>query len=437
MIKEEYKRYLIWGVTAFLVIVCSVLFFFLIYRAESLSAVGKTILNASEPIIYGLIIAYILGPVMELFQKRLNIFLKGRIKAEKRREAVAKSLAIFIALTIGCMAVAALIGLIFPRLLESIRGLIDAFPGYIPKIEGWLAVFWDQNKELFSLSEEAYQRLTYTLENWITTDFLQQMNVVVAGLTTGIIGIFSSLFNFIIGIIVSIYVLNGKERFVGQGKKILYALCKPNTANNIITIVRQSNKIFGGFISGKLIDSLIIGVICFIGLSLMGTPYTVLVSVIVGVTNIIPFFGPYIGAIPSALLILLADPRQCIYFIIFIIVLQQVDGNIIGPKILGDSTGLSAFWVVFAILLGGGLFGIIGMIIGVPAFAVIYYMIKTFIEWRLRRKLLPESTAVYAGLAYIEPEKNLLVYPESEVHMQKRKRKKQAEEMPEEKSKKE
>lgn len=190
---------------------------------------------------------------------------------------------------------------------------------------------------------------------------------------------------------------------------MLYAVLKPHFANNVLTVLRQSNRIFGGFISGKLIDSLIIGIICFIGLYLMKTPYTVLVSVIVGVTNIIPFFGPYIGAIPSALLIFLVDWKQGIYFVIFIVALQQVDGNILGPKILGNSTGLSAFWVVFSILLGGGLFGFAGMLLGVPVFAVIYYIVKTFTEWLLRRKNLPVASSDYCTVEYIN-KNNMLIY---------------------------
>ena len=150
--------------------------------------------------------------------------------------------------------------------------------------------------------------------------------------------------------------------------------------------MRKSNSIFGGFIIGKIIDSAIIGVLCFIGVSLLNMPYALLVSVFVGVTNVIPYFGPFIGAIPSAILIMIVDPMKGLYFIIFILLLQQLDGNIIGPTILGDSTGLSAFWVLFSILLFGGLFGVVGMIIGVPTFAVFYYVVKLFITQKLEEK---------------------------------------------------
>lgn len=266
--------------------------------------------------------------------------------------------------------------------------------------------------EIFAFQEDIYNKALSHLEQWISTDLLSFMNVLLSSITTSIINIFSHLLNFIIGIIVSIYVLISKERFAGQGKKILYAVFKPNAANTVVTIMRQSNKIFGGFISGKLLDSLIIGILCYIGLSFLQMPYKELVSVIVGVTNIIPFFGPYIGAIPSAFLILLVSPRKCITFLIFVLILQQLDGNIIGPKILGDSTGLSAFWVVFSILLGGGLFGFIGMIIGVPTFAVLYYLIKTAVESRLKRKMLPVETLTYSDINYINDEDNQIVYLE-------------------------
>ncbi len=207
-----------------------------------------------------------------------------------------------------------------------------------------------------------------------------------------------------------------KEKFGKQSKKIVYAVFKPSHANMILHLTLKSNEIFGGFIIGKLIDSAIIGVLCFIGLSLLNMPYALLVSVIVGVTNVIPFFGPYIGAIPSAVLIMLADPRKGLYFILFILVLQQIDGNIIGPKILGDSTGLSAFWVVFSILLGGGLFGFVGMILGVPTFAVIYYVINMLINHRLEVKKLPTETECYDKLSYVDSDGTYVHSDDNEIN---------------------
>ena len=205
-----------------------------------------------------------------------------------------------------------------------------------------------------------------------------------------------------IGIIVSIYVMYGRETFSRQCKKIVYALFSPKRANLILHLGNKSNEIFGGFVIGKIIDSIIIGIICFVVLSIMKMPYTVLVSVIIGVTNVIPFFGPFIGAIPCSILILLNDPKMGIYFIIFILVLQQFDGNILGPKILGDSTGLSSFWVLFSILLFGGLFGFVGMILAVPVTAVIFDLIAKLQYYHLRKKGLSPDTRDYKELKIID-----------------------------------
>ena len=237
-----------------------------------------------------------------------------------------------------------------------------------------------------NISEKALN----ALQTWIQSGFLKDFNVLFGRLTNGIISFFSTTLNIVIGVVVAIYVLNGRKTFKRQSKQIIYAVFSRKHAVAVIDTLRDSNEIFGGFIAGKLVDSLIIGILCFLVLSILRMPYTVLVSVIVGVTNVIPFFGPYLGAIPSAILILLASPTKGLIFIVFIIILQQFDGNILGPKILGQSTGLTAFWVVFSILFFGGLFGIIGMLIGVPLFAVIYRIIGNIVKYRLNQKGLTE-----------------------------------------------
>ena len=216
------------------------------------------------------------------------------------------------------------------------------------------------------------------------------------------IGVFKALWNFVIGFIISIYVLGSKERFAGQAKKIVYALFDRKAGNEIITNFRFIHSTFIGFIGGKIVDSIIIGVICFVCTSIIGTPYAILVSVIVGVTNVIPFFGPWIGGVPSALLVLMVDPIQALYFIILILVIQQFDGNILGPKILGDSTGLSGFWVIFAITIFGGLFGVLGMVVGVPIFAVFYAGVRASVNRMLCRKELPTDIHPYMTVGQID-----------------------------------
>ena len=235
---------------------------------------------------------------------------------------------------------------------------------------------------------DTLDRAASYFENWVQTDVLPQATTYLASITSGVISMVKLLFNTIIGLIVSVYVLMEKEKFIGQSKKIIYAIFKPERGNIIVRTVRKSNQIFGGFITGKILDSVIIGVICYVVLLIMNMPYTVLVSVIVGVTNVIPLYGPYIGAIPSFIIIALANPLQGLYFLIFIIILQQFDGNILGPKILGNTTNLSSFWVLFAILLFGGVFGIVGMVIGVPVFAFIYQLIREWVLDRLEEQKL-------------------------------------------------
>ena len=242
------------------------------------------------------------------------------------------------------------------------------------------------------------------LMDWLRTDLMAKANELMSNLTVGVLNIVSEIFNAVIGLIVSIYILFSKETFVRQSKKCVYAVLSARHANMVLHLTTKSNDIFGGFIIGKLIDSAIIGVLCFVGLSILKMPYVMLVSVIVGVTNIIPFFGPYIGAVPSTILIMLANPIQGVYFVIFILLLQQFDGNILGPKILGNSTGLSAFWVIVAILLGGGLFGFVGMVMGVPTFAVLYYIVQMLVNNHLERKSLPTGSEYYDTMSYVDDE---------------------------------
>ena len=232
----------------------------------------------------------------------------------------------------------------------------------------------------------------------------------VASFTTGVISAFRMFFNFVIGLVIALYLLVGKETFIGQGKKILYAVLPAKAGNNALRLLRVSHQLFGGFISGKIVDSAIIGVICYVGLIILKIPYSLLVAAIVGVTNVVPFFGPFIGAVPSFILIALAEPMKGLYFLVFVLALQQVDGNIIGPKILGDSTGLSSFWVIFAILVGGGLFGFMGMLFGVPTFAVIYWLIREIVAYTLRKRRLPEETRDYIKMENVDIKSGKLHY---------------------------
>lgn len=392
------------GMTAFLVIVASIIFYFAFLRFPIFLAIFGQIFRILKPIIYGLAIAYLLNPIVKFVERHVTSVLNRKINKEAVVHKVSRSISIATALMVAIIAIVTLCNMVLPELYRSIRDLVVTLPGQMNRWVGDVTEMMTRNTTLDKVLTNVLTQGTAMLEEWLENDLLKQTNALMSNLTGGVISLISGIVNIVVGCIVSIYVLFSKEQFASQCKKVTYAALKPNHANMVLHIMQKSNEIFGGFIIGKIIDSLIIGAICFISLSLMNMPYTVLVSVVVGVTNVIPFFGPYIGAIPSIILIMLADPMKGLYFAIFILVLQQVDGNIIGPKILGDSTGVSAFWVVFSILLGGGLFGFVGMIMGVPTFAVLYYIVQMIINQKLEQKNLPMQTEKYGPMSYVNAE---------------------------------
>ncbi len=409
------RPYMAMGLTFFLVIAASILFFFLVYRYHGFTKIVDKMMVILQPIIIGLILAYLVTPIVNFEERHLLPFMREKIKNRKKADKVVRGLSVAGALLFVAVIIGILLQMVIPELYRSINGMIGTLPRQVNSFMDWLNEYVSSDSEITGYLEMALTKGTEFFENWARTEFLPQTKNIIAGLTSGVIIAVKLVFNVVVGIIISIYVLMSKEAFIGQSKKITYAVFSAKKANSIIHTVHKSNEIFGGFISGKILDSLIIGLLCFVCLYLMKMPYTVLVSVIVGVTNVIPFFGPYLGAVPSAILIMLANPVKGLYFIIFVLVLQQVDGNIIGPKILGDSTGLSSFWVVFAILTFGGIFGIPGMIIGVPVFAVFFYVIKNILSWVLKKKQLPQDTESYIRAERLDPATNRLVcFPKDE-----------------------
>lgn len=419
------KPYLAVGLTSFLVIVGCIVFFFLIYRYHGFTQILGQITVILQPITIGLVFAYLMTPIVNFEERHFLPVLEQKMKNQQKAKKVVRGVSVAGALLFVLLVIGVLMQMVIPELYKSINGMIGTLPKQVNNFMDWISDYVDNDSELSGYLEIGLTKGTEFFENWAKTEFLPQTKNIVAGLTSGVIGAVRIVFNVVIGIIISIYVLMSKESFIGQSKKLVYAIFPGKQANAIIYTVHKSNEIFGGFISGKILDSLIIGILCFICLYLMKMPYTVLVSVIVGVTNVIPFFGPYLGAVPSTILIMLANPIQGLYFILFILVLQQVDGNIIGPKILGDSTGLSSFWVVFAILIGGGVFGIPGMIIGVPVFAVIFYIIRNILNYALKRKQLPQDSESYIFAEKLDTDQNQLIcFQKDQEEVQKKDKKK-------------
>lgn len=399
-LRQQFNR----GLTAFLVVATSIAFYFALLRVTKLSDVFANIIGILQPVIYGCVIAYLLNPIVKNIDRYLYPALKKRLKKQDNAEKISRGIGVFLAITLMIMLIVLLCNLLIPELYFSIRSMIYTLPGQLNDLVVEINEMTTGRTTTSAFLKTALNEGSKMLETWLRNDLLPKTNELMSNLTVGVINIVSGIFDFLIGIIVSVYILFSKEKFVSQCKKSVYALFAPEHANMVLHFTVKSNEIFGGFILGKLIDSAIIGVLCFFGMSILKMPYTVLISVIVGVTNVIPFFGPYIGAIPSTILIMLQNPMQGLYFILFILVLQQFDGNILGPKILGNSTGLSAFWVIVAILLGGGLFGFVGMVMGVPTFAVIYYVVDLFINSKLEKKNLPSDTQSYDPLSYVDDE---------------------------------
>ncbi len=406
---DSFKIYLHWGMTAFCVIALSFLFFFSLFRVGSLVQSLKTAMGVLMPFVYGGVFAYLLNPLFNRIHGWLLVVLQKRAKPKPSRRAAraAKALSTALSVLLALLVVGALVWMVLPEVVSSVIGLVESnlLPDSIQRVTEWIDKMLRDNPELEAAAQQVYAEAVSTLTSWMKTDMLPQLT----SLMSGLMGTLTFVKDVCIGIIIAIYILNSKQVFAAQGKKLLYSVFGVRRGNFILDNLRYTDRVFGGFLGGKLVDSLIIGVMCFVGMSILRMPYAMLISVVVGATNIIPFFGPFIGAIPSTLLILLIDPLQAVYFVIFILALQQFDGNILGPKILGQSTGLSSFWVMFALLVGGGLFGLLGMMVGVPLFAVLYSLISGAICRSLRRRKLPEDTLEYYALDHIDEETRAVV----------------------------
>ena len=379
--KPHIKPYLYGMLAGFGAIALSIIFFFLIYRFDGFGSAISTLTGILMPFIYGAVIAYLLKPVCNSIENFLRRFIPEKMNG------LINALSVALTILFGLLLVYALVMMIVPQLITSVTTLYYTAQANITRFMYWAnhLEFIENNEQIMELLNSAYAALNTNLDTWIKNTLLPSMQNIVSGAAIGVLNVVTVAKNLIIGIIVAVYMLASRKRFVQQGKLVLHSIVRPRWAQLITEEVKYADRMFGGFINGKIMDSAIIGVLCYIGCLIFKFPSALLVSVIIGVTNVIPFFGPFIGAIPATLLILIQNPIKALWFVLFVLVLQQLDGNIIGPKILGNTTGLSSFWVLFAILLFGGLWGFAGMIVGVPLFAVIYDVIKKLVIYGLRR----------------------------------------------------
>ena len=396
-------KYLRLGIMLFCLFVACAVVLVILLNLSSVRATVDSFLSSISPLFYGLIFAYLLNPVMKRFEGwTLPLFRKmKRFQSAKKAtpEKAARAVGIVFALLTAVIIIYALFAMILPQLGESLMTIASNLSTYYANFQTWATGLFEGSPELVAFVEDIFSRIYETFKDWLSNDFLP----VFTSLTTGVFGLFGSILDIVIGFIVSVYVLAGKNHFQAKSKRIIYALFKVDRANWIMDVLRYTDKVFGQFIIGKIIDSAIIGVLCFICVSLLKMPFPLLISIVVGVTNIIPFFGPFLGAIPCTFFILVVNPVKALYFVIFIFILQQFDGNILGPKILGNATGVSGFWVVISILVFSAFFGVAGMIIGVPSFAVISMLVERKVVSTLNKKGIDDETD-FENLKHIDPD---------------------------------
>ncbi len=386
--KEKFKgnNYIYWGLTLFGVVACAIVLVFLLMKMELIFLwIGK-LLNILMPIFIGILFAYLLNPLVKNLEKFTDKFVawvyKKIFKKNKKNKKLANILAIFLTYLLMAVFIISFCKFVIPSLLESLNVMINNIPTYINNIYDYLKEITKSNPDLVELVE----KLNTNISEFMTKLVVPSMDTLFANVTAGLSSVVKWSINIIIGLIVSVYLIYDKDEFLNGANRVLKAILPKKAYDFTMMNLGYVDKIFGGFMIAKIIDSLLIGILTFIICSIFKIPYALIISVIVGITNIIPYFGPFIGAIPCILLLLLINPTKSLTFAILILLIQQFDGNILGPKLIGNKTGIKSFWVLFSILLFGGLFGFVGMIFGVPVFAVIYSVLANLINKRLAKK---------------------------------------------------
>lgn len=386
------------------IILTSILFMFMLFQFNSIRKGLSYVLSAIAPILYGLGLAYLINPIATTMRNGFTRLLSKKMKNKEKAKSIGKTLSIILSTVIILLLVAIIVWLVIPQLYESIAKLVSSMPGYLKTAESWYDGLKISEDSWANILHEYIYKGIDSLSKWFESDLMSTLEKAGSIIISGAIEVANFLFNVFLGFIVAIYALIEKDKFVGQSKKLLYSVVKTERANKLLDTARHADKIFGGFLTGKILAAFIFAILSIIILSLLRVPYALLVSVVIAVFNLIPVFGPIIGAVPCAFIILLDDPWACLIFLIVDILLQLLDMNIITPKLLGNTTGLSPFWVMFALLFFGGLFGFIGMLLGVPFFGVLYYIINNAVSNKAKKKGLPVNSTDYDDVGSINPE---------------------------------
>lgn len=388
------------------VVALSILMLAAVFYLPEISGAVGAFFGALRPILTGMVVAYLLTPIA----KRLETWLRKGLARTKlspsKAETLSRGLSVVGALLFLVLLLAGFFAMLLPQLYVSLMGLANSVPGYFRDIEPQILKLLDDQPQLRTFVETQLAKAYQGLTGMLNPETLNKVWDVLSGLTTSVLSVVGVFVDFLLGLVAAVYILWSRPKFLAQAKKLVAALCRPTLADRLFDVARRAHKTFSGYIVGTLTDALIVGVITYVVSLILGFPYAPIIATVVGCTNIIPILGPFLGAVPSAILILLVDPWKCLYFIAFIIILQQVDGNIIAPRIISGNTGLSGFWVLTAISVAGSLFGLAGLVICVPVTAVAYALVSEWISGRLAKKGMPTDTAVYGAIremADLEP----------------------------------
>lgn len=383
MNKEFLKKVFFQSLTGFLSLALAILLLFGLLRLDQIRQNFRWVIDILTPFLYGGTMAYLL--------KTPCGFLEGKILAAlpERHKKRAGLLAVTAVMLISALVLYLLLSMVIPEMVESIMALAVAVPPKVEELAQWVIARLEGNEVLQNYVNNAFASMEQNLVSWATADLVPTVQGMMGGVVTTVGSVLTVVKNIVLGIIICVYLLASRRTFARHAKALVYAALKPERADALLKEAAFIDDTFVGFFGGKILDSAIVGLICYVFCLIMtvaaGFQNAVLISVIIGVTNVIPYFGPFIGAAPAALLILISSPRNCLIFLVFIVILQQFDGNILGPKLLAGSVGLTGFWVLFAITLFQGLFGFIGILVGVPVFAVIYDLVRRWVVSGLKK----------------------------------------------------
>ena len=398
---KEHKLFQI-GMMILIVVLISLCLLAVVLNLEGTGRILNTIGDVFSPIVLGVVFAYLMNPLMNFMNRRLMPFFLKKKMEQRRAYKLSRALSVIFAVACTVILLYEFFAMLVPQLYESIAGIVNNFTDYYASIERLITRFLADNPAIQDYAMELFSDGFAMITNWITNGLLPNIETILTGLTSSVMSVVGAALDILIGFCAAIYMLASKDLFIAQSKKLVVALCKEQTANHVFDLGRRIHKVFSGFIIGKILDSMIIGILCYLGMLILKLPYPALIATVIGVTNVIPFFGPFIGAIPCTFLILLVNPLQALYFALFVFGLQQLDGNVIGPRILGDTIGISGFWVLVSITVAGGLFGFAGMLLGVPVFAVLYMLVNDFVIYRLKKKGKPVETPKYYDIQNVE-----------------------------------